>query len=271
MRLPSPNQVEFCLAAPVFPVSGLGPRKDRLHPIQQGLVAEPHLVRPAQREARHRRTNIGRRGQITRLTARAAELEQSPPAPPKKTPENSSVPPSSTPKPNLPKGRRRRKRKGRPGRGRRLPSGPGQSGREVADRLPRVPGRPVRGRAEATHGLRAHRAAAGAAARDPGAAARVPLSKMRRDSRGSAAAGRGARLAVRRVDHYAALHLPYTQAISLQRLRGCSGRSSGCSSAKAPWSTCSSEPARARRSRPRRCWSVCAPVAWRARTRPRRG
>ena len=112
---------------------------------------------------------------------------------------------------------------GRPGRGRRLPSGPGQSGREVADRLPRVLGRPVRGRAEATHGLRAHRAAAGAAARDPGAAAPVPLSKMRRDSRGSAAAGRGARRAVRRVDHYAALYLPYTQAISLQRLRGLFG------------------------------------------------
>lgn len=35
-----------------------------MHPIQQGLAAEPHLVRPAQREARHRRANIGRRGRI---------------------------------------------------------------------------------------------------------------------------------------------------------------------------------------------------------------
>ena len=49
---------------PVFPVSGLGLRKDRLHPIQQGLAAEPHLVRPAQGEARHRRASIGRRGRI---------------------------------------------------------------------------------------------------------------------------------------------------------------------------------------------------------------
>ena len=54
-----------------------------------------------------------------RLAARVAELEQAASAP-SKTPENSSVPPSSTPKANVPKGRRRRKRKGRPGRGRPL-------------------------------------------------------------------------------------------------------------------------------------------------------
>ena len=57
--------------------------------------------------------------EIARLTARVAELEQAASTPPK-TPENSSVPPSSKPKANVPKGRRRRKRKGRPGRGRRL-------------------------------------------------------------------------------------------------------------------------------------------------------
>ena len=44
--------------------------------------------------------------QNARLAARVAELEQATTAPPKKTPENSSVPPSSTPKPNVPNGRR---------------------------------------------------------------------------------------------------------------------------------------------------------------------
>lgn len=55
--------------------------------------------------------------------ARVAQLEQATSAPPK-TPENSSLPPSSSPKPNVPKGWRRRKRKGRPERGRRLHPAP---------------------------------------------------------------------------------------------------------------------------------------------------
>ena len=37
-----------------------------------------------------------------------------------------------------------------------LASGPGQSGQQVADRLPGVRGRPARGRAEAARGLRPH-------------------------------------------------------------------------------------------------------------------
>ena len=58
---------------------------------------------------------------------------------------------------------------------------------------------------------------------------------------------------------------------ALNGCAGCSGRSSGCRSARAPWSTCSSGRAPAWRSKPRRCWNVCASVAWCARTRPRRG
>ena len=45
-----------------------------------------------------------------RLTALVAKLEQVPPASPKKTPENSSVPPSSAPIPNAPNGRRRNRK-----------------------------------------------------------------------------------------------------------------------------------------------------------------
>lgn len=82
------------------------------------------LIRQQHAELQRTHTKLAHAAEeIARLTARVAELEQGTTAPPKKTPENSSVPPSSAPKPNVPKGRRR-KRKGRPGRGRRLHPAP---------------------------------------------------------------------------------------------------------------------------------------------------
>ena len=160
--------------------------------------------------------------EIARLTARIAKLEQAPPAAPKKTPENSSVPPSSSPKPNLPKGRRR-KRKGRPGRGRRLHPAPDRIVEKWLIACPECGAdlRPVEQKPHAVyerielppvqphvtqvrlHGCRCPQCGATVVARPPPGL-----------ERGSPFGRSIATLA---------LYLHYTQAISLERLRGLFG------------------------------------------------
>lgn len=82
------------------------------------------LVRQLHAELQHTHTELAQAtAEVTPLAARVAELEQAASVPPK-TPGNSSVPPYSSPEPSVPKGRRRRKRKGPPGRGWRLHPAP---------------------------------------------------------------------------------------------------------------------------------------------------
>src|SRR4051795_7004340 len=142
---------------------------------------------------------------VQALTARVAELEARLPQP-RKTPSNSSLPPSKGHKANRPEGERRagprRAAPGQPGSGRRWPR-LGRGARPARDRqgggVRPLPGGAGRGRPAAARALRQGRPAAGAPGGHQGGALPRPLPVLRRHDLGARARGPGGRLAVRPV------------------------------------------------------------------------